>query len=102
VVQLAESSFAFYSAPHGQYIFMNKNRTMTGIDGEVQEDDENFDEHEFIVRDEGNGKISLLSISHDCFVRMDGKGNIDGNEVAAREWEHFNVVLVLKNPLLPD
>ena len=102
VVQLAESTFAFYSVPHGQYISMNKNRTMIGINSKAQEDDENFDEHEFIVRDEGKGKVSLLSIRHDCFVRMDQNGNIDGNAVVAREWEHFNVVLLFKNPLSTD
>ncbi|KAI2511172.1 hypothetical protein MHU86_3307 [Fragilaria crotonensis] len=102
VIQLAESTFAFYSVPHGQYIGMNKNRTMAGIDSKAEEDDENFDEHEFIVRDEGNGKISLLSLRHDCFVRMDDKGNMDGNAVVAREWEHFNVVLLLKNPVSTD
>ena len=99
VVQVAESTFSFFSVPHCQYLGMNKKRKMIGIDSKVQEEDTTFDEHEFIVRDEGNGKVSLLSISHDCFVRMDNKGNIDGNAMAAREWELFNVVLLVKNPL---
>lgn len=102
VVQLAESTFAFYSVPHGQYISMNKNRTMNGVDKRAQEDDENFDEHKFIVRDEGNGKISLLSIRHEFFVRMDENGNIERSAVDTREWEHFNVVLLMENPRITD
>ena len=97
VVQVTDSTFAFYSIPHCQYMCMNKSRKMTGIDYSALEDDASFDEHEFIVRDEGNGKISLLSTSHDCLVRMDDKGNMDGNAVAEKEWHRFNVVLLLQN-----
>ncbi len=74
---------------------------MTGKHSNVQ--DANFAQHKFIVRDEGKGRISLLSIRHFRFVRMDDNGNIDGNAVGAREWEHFNVlVLLLKNPISTD
>ena len=99
VVQVAESTFSFFSVPHCQYLGMNKKRKMIGIDSKVQEDDAAFDQHEFIVRDEGNGKISFLSTSHNSFVRMDDEGNIDGNAKSAKEWELFNVVLLLENPL---
>ena len=99
VVQVTAWSFAFYSVRHCQYLCMNEDRQMTAVDRKLQEDDPTFDEHEFVVRDDGNGKISFLSTIHDSFVRMDDEGNIDGNAKSAKEWELFNVVLLLENPL---
>ena len=99
VVQVTDSTFAFYSVCHRQYFCMNDDHKMTAVDREEQEDDAAFDQHEFIVRGEGNGKISFLSTSHNSFVRMDDEGNIDGNAKSAKEWELFNVVLLLENPL---
>ena len=98
VVQVDESTFAFCSVSHRQYLCMNTDRDMTGKDyWLVQEDDASFDasfdEHEFIVHDEGNAKISLLSVSQDSYVRMDAEGNIDGKYTTSRESELFNVVL---------
>jgi hypothetical protein len=93
-LQSRPSRFTVY---HCRFMSMNEECTMTGLDVKVQEDDPGFDEHKFIVRDEGNGNISLLSCSHNSFVRMDDKGNVDGNAAAAKEWKLFQVMLLLEN-----
>ena len=97
VVQVAESTFAFYSVPHGQYICMNKDHKVSGRTLTELEDASN-DQHHFLVRNEGWGRISLLSVPQGSFVRMDQNGNISGNAKVAREWEQYQVVLLMENP----
>ena len=97
VVEVAESTFAFYSVPHGEYICMDRCRRVTARTKQEQ-DDRNNNEHHFIVRNEGWGTVTLLSVAHGGYVRMDLCGDIDGKANVAKEWEHYNVVLLMANP----
>ena len=99
VVQVAESTFAFYSVPHGQYLCMNQDRKVTGRTA-IELEDASSDQHHFLVKGEGWGRISLHSVPQDSFVRMDQYGNICGNATVAREWEHYQVILLMQNPLV--
>lgn len=97
VVQVAEYTFAFYSVPHGQYMCMNHVRQVTGR-AMSELEDASSDLHQFLLRNEGWGRISLRSVHEGGFVRMDQNGNIDGNAKEAREWEQYQVVLLMANP----
>ena len=98
VIQVAESKFAFFSVPYGQSICMDKDGMVSGLCKAVQEET-NTTNHQFMVQDEGNGKISLLSACYNRFVRMDSWGNVDGHARVAQQWEHFNVLLLMEKPI---
>ena len=93
VVQVAESVFAFHNVLHGEYICMRNDRKVISRTRQEQED-ASCDTHHFLAQNEGWGKVTLLSVPQNTFVRMDQYGNIDGNPKVANEWEHYNVVLL--------
>jgi CRISPR/Cas system-associated protein endoribonuclease Cas2 len=97
VVQVAESTFAFYSMLHDEYICMNDDLQVIART-KSQQDDASSDKHHFVVQNVGWGKVTLLSVPQNNFVRMDLMGNIDGNAKVANEWERYSVVLLMKNP----